>query len=257
MAYSYSHAYKRTVRCSYCYESGHNRSSCPKYAEQIEKIRQESGDDHYAVAAYDAKKAKRKASAKERSCSYCGTKGHNRTTCPELKAHIAESQAKNAAFRKVIYERMKAHGLGLGAIISTDRFTGRVDPDDYSSKRYRIPHVIVAVNWNNISHYNREYSYFDNNSPWLTKPLTNIAHPWSSDCGWLWDNEVVKHLMGPDVAQQWIDGSHWRSDSKMQYFCEVTSPVQTEEPPEGWFEGGDVKFWKKVYKKHASWQGAL
>ena len=256
MAYSRT-TYKRTVRCSYCYESGHNRSSCPKYAEAIENIRKESGDDHYAVAAYDRKKAKRKASAKERSCSYCSAKGHNRTTCPELKAHIAESQVKNAAFRKAIYERMKAHGVGLGAIISTDRFMGRVDPDDYTSERYRIPQVIVAVNWNNISHYNREYSYFDNNSPWLTKPLTNIAYPWSSDCGWFWDNEVVKHLMGPDIAQQWIDGSHWRVDSKMQYFCEVTSPIQTEEPPEGWFEGGDVKFWKKVYKKRASYQGAL
>ena len=65
MAYSQS-IYKRTVRCSYCYESGHNKSSCPQYAARIEEIRQESGDDHYAVAAYDRKKAKRKAKAKEK-----------------------------------------------------------------------------------------------------------------------------------------------------------------------------------------------
>lgn len=256
MAYSFN-TYKRTVHCSYCHQPGHNRSSCPQYAARIEEIRKESGDDHYAVVAYDAKKRRRKMSGKERSCSYCDTKGHNRSTCPELKNNIAESRVKSAAFRKVIYERMKAHGLGVGAVVSSDRFMGRVDSSDTQSDLYRVPQVIVQVNWNNISHHNREYSYFDKNAPWLTKPLTNISYPWSSDCGWVWDSEVIKHLMGADVAESWIDGSHWRAGSKMQYFCEVTSPIQTEEPPEGWFEGGDVKYWKKVYKNRKSYQGAL
>ena len=256
MAYS-QNRYKRTVRCSYCHQEGHNKSTCPQYAARIEEIRSHSGDDHYAVKSYDYKKNKRKASGKERSCSYCDTKGHNRSTCSELKANIAKSQAKNVAFRKVVYERMKAHGFGVGAIISSDRFMGRVDPDEWDSEKYRIPQVVVQVNWNNISHFNREYTYFDKNAPWLTKPLTNIAYPWTSDCGWFWDNEVAKHIMSPEVAQQYIDGTHWRAGNKMQYFCEVTSPIQTEEPPEGWFEGGDVKFWKKVYKKQKSWQGPL
>ena len=256
MAYS-QNRYKRTVRCSYCHQSGHNKSSCPKYAARIEEIRKVNAPDHYAVVAYDAKKAKRKASGKERSCSYCDNKGHNRWTCPELKANIANRQAKNVAVRKTIYERMKAHGFGVGAIISSDRFMGRVDPNDWDSQRYRIPQVVVQVNWNHISHFNREYTYFDKNAPWLTKPLTNITYPWTSECGWFWDNEVVKRLMSPEVAQQYIDGTHWRANSKMQYFCEVTSPIKTEEPPEGWFEGGDVKFWKKAYKKYKSWAGAL
>ena len=145
MAYSQS-IYKRTVRCSYCYESGHNKSSCPKYAAKIEEIRQESGDDHYAVAAYDRKKAKRKAKAKDRKCSYCEGQGHNRATCPELRANILESQAKTATFRKAMYERMKALGVGVGTVISTDRFQARVDDADYESARYRIPHVKTAIN---------------------------------------------------------------------------------------------------------------
>ena len=32
------HRHKRTVRCSYCYQSGHNKSSCPEYAARIESF---------------------------------------------------------------------------------------------------------------------------------------------------------------------------------------------------------------------------
>ena len=37
-----------------------------------------------------------------------------------LRANILKSQAKNAEYRKGIYERMKANGVGVGAIISTE-----------------------------------------------------------------------------------------------------------------------------------------
>ena len=256
MAYSQSN-YKRTVRCSYCYESGHNRSSCPKYAAKIEEIRQESGDDHYAVAAYDAKKAKRKAKAKDRACSYCSSKGHNRATCPELRANILKSQAKTAAFRKAMYERMKALGIGVGTVISTDRFQARSDNDDIESPRYRVPHVITVINWDNITHFNNDYSYFDENAPWLSKPLCRLDQYYNSEPGWIWDDATITLIMGEEQAKQWIDGSHWRAEDKMNYFCDVESPVRTPEPPEKWLLGGDLKFWKRAYKKCQSYMGPL
>ena len=258
MAYS-RQTHKRTVHCSYCRERGHNKSSCPEYAERIERLRGANGDDHYLVAAFDRKKAKRSSKAKDRKCSYCDGKGHNRATCPELRAHILESQAKNAIFRKAILERMKALGVGVGAILSTDRFMGRTDEDDYEypPTRYRIPHVITLISWDNINHFNREYSYFDNNAPWISKPLCNITSTWNSEPGWVWDPETVKLLMDECVAKQWIEGSHWRSDSKMQYFCDVESPVKTPIPPDKWSLGGDLKFWKRVYKNQKSCYGVL
>jgi len=33
-------SYKRTVRCSYCYGTGHNKSSCPEYKAKIEEYRE-------------------------------------------------------------------------------------------------------------------------------------------------------------------------------------------------------------------------
>lgn len=257
MAYS-RQTHKRTVRCSHCYESGHNRSSCPAYALKIEERRARCGDDDYTVRSYDAKKAKRRSNAQNRKCSYCDSKGHNRATCPELRANILKSQAKNAEYRKGIYERMKANGVGVGAIISTERFMGRTDADDYDSPRYRIPHVITLINWDNIVHYNRDYTYFnDNSAPWLSKPLCELDSRYNHEPGWIWDNEIAKLLMGEDVAQQWIDGLHWRYDQKMSYFCDVECPVPLEEPPSKWLLGGDLKYWKKAYKKQQSYNGPL
>jgi len=255
MAYSNSHR-KRTVRCSYCYESGHNRSSCPKHAEKIEKLRA-NDEDNYYVRQYDAKKAKRSAKAKDRKCSYCDAKGHNRATCPELRANILKSQAKNADYRQAVYERMKAHGVGVGAILSSDRFSQRVNPEDYDSGTYRVPHVITHINWDNIVHYNRDYTYFDQNAPWLSKPLCELDSRYTQAPGWIWDTEIVTLLMGADVAQQWIDGSHWRADDKMTYFCEIECPVPVNEPPAKWLLGGDLKYWKRAYKKNKAYHGVM
>ena len=69
--------YVRTVRCSYCYELGHNRSTCPELKKYIDKLRKENGDHTYSVADYDRMKKKRS----NRSCSYCKDKGHNTRSC--------------------------------------------------------------------------------------------------------------------------------------------------------------------------------
>ena len=256
MAYS-RQTYKRTVHCSYCHDRGHNKSSCPEHAEHVEKLRALHGDDYYAVRSFDAKKAKRKASAKARKCSYCSGAAHNRASCPELRDHIRESQAKNAAFRQVIYERMKALGIGVGTIVSTDRHTQRTDPDDYSSATFRTPHVITVINWSQINVFNRDYTYFDNNSPWHSKPLMKIDQGWLCESGWVWDSGVLIALMGEDHAASWIDGSHRRYDTRMNYFSEVESPVKTPECPDKWELGGDLKFWKAAYKKRTNYEGAL
>jgi hypothetical protein len=256
MAYS-RQTHKRTVHCSYCHERGHNKSSCPEYAERIERLRGANGDDHYLVAAFDRKKAKRSSKAKDRKCSYCDGKGHNRATCPELRAHILESQAKTAAFRKVMLERMKALGIGVGTVLSTDRFRARLVPDDYESEMYRIPHVITLINWDLIGHWNREYSYFDGNAPWISKPLCDISANWNSEPGWIWDVEMLSLIVGEETTKQYADGTHWRAENKMNYFCDVECPVPTPEPPAKWLLGGDLKYWKALYKKRQAYSGAI
>jgi len=260
MAYSRSH-HKRTVRCSYCYESGHNRSSCPKHAAKIEEIRA-TDPNSWQVARYDEKKAKRARKGKDRKCSYCDTKGHNRATCPELKAHMAITKEQNAEYRKMVYGRLQHHGLFAGALVNSDRNRQPVNPQDYDCNAYyRQPMVIKAVNWMGINFWNHTYQYFDNDdisrqSPFMAVPLNNLSKPWFDNLGWPIDKDLLTHILGESTANEWLDGTHWRAEEASYYFIEVQSPVPTQQPPKGWLEAED-KAMKLAYKKRSSYMGPI
>ena len=269
MAYS-QNRYKRTVRCSYCNQPGHNRSSCPQLAERIEKIRQTEGDDSYHVRMYDAKKAKRTAKSKDRKCSYCSAQGHNRTTCPELKAHMAETIEQNKVFRAVVLQRLQALGIGIGALCTSDRHRAKIDPtaelsgsaDVDKAAFYRVPMIIRHINWEALNFWCTETAYFDSAEatrlpPFLISRMHKLGdNRWLEECGYPFDKEILTLLMGEGTFRQWEDGTHWRSDSKGYYFMEITSPVITPEPPKGWLECND-KSVKALYKKRESYMGSL
>lgn len=256
MSYS-QNQYKRTVHCSVCGDRGHNKSSCPALASKIERLRAENGSDHWQVAQYDAKKTKRAASAKSRKCSYCDTLNHNRATCPDLRTNILVSQNKNVTYRRAMLERMKALGVGVGTVLSTDRFRQRTDLNDGDSPLYRVPQVITKINWDFINFFNRDFAYFDGNSPWLSKSLLNLTQSWNSEPGWIWDSGVLTLIMDEEYVTSWMDGSHYRYDKRMSYFCDVESPVKTPDAPAKWLLGGDFKFWKRVYGKRKHYHGPL
>ena len=128
--------YKRTVRCSYCYESGHNKSSCPAYKAKIESYRAAHGDDHYLVRDWDAKKARKAAAVSNRKCSYCGEQGHNRAGCTKLKAAMAAFSARNAEYCENIYAALVESGIGPGAMLRVRRWG-----DVYSTA------MVVGINW--------------------------------------------------------------------------------------------------------------
>ena len=255
MAYSHP-SHKRTVHCRYCYQSGHNRSSCPTLAGDIETLRIKHGDSHPKVELYDLKKAKRHKKGKERKCSFCGEKGHNRATCEDLKKQMAETLAENAVYRAAILQRMRLLGVGFGAIISSERNTNRIDQADCNSDHYRVPQVITQVNWDNINFWNTKYTYFDDDSPFFTRPLTDLHRMHPQMTGWPWDEGIIKLIMIENTASEWIGGTHWRYDDRDSFFTTVESPVPSIEPPTGWLLGG-TRVIKKAYKQREIWEGSL
>lgn len=246
---------KRTVHCRHCGQAGHNKAGCSVLKERIEELRAEDSN-HWQVEVYDAKQARRSQKSKDRKCSYCNEKGHNRATCSPLKVNMSETQEKNARYRAAIYKRFQALGIGVGTIISSDRNQGRITPDNYESETYRIPQVITQICWGNINFWNKAYTYFDNNAPYVTKPLTSIDQRYSNDAGWIWDDETLKLVLPETDAAQYEDGSHWRYDDRYIFFSEVESPVTTDAPPAKWFDSAGRSI-KDVYKRRRKWEGAL
>ena len=119
---------KKTVRCSYCYGTGHSRRTCPELhpngtpAQQRAKLREEAKEHRKLVRA---QRKRDKAAGKEvtkitRKCGYCGEKGHTRRTCVHRKNKVAEELDKILDIRQRVAERMMDRGFGPGALISVD-----------------------------------------------------------------------------------------------------------------------------------------
>ena len=119
--------YKRTVRCSHCYESGHNKMGCPKYKELIDEYRASYGDDYRFVAEYDAKKARMSNAKNNRSCSYCGENGHSRSQCEKLKGAKKQFRMKNVTYRENFLKALLDNGVGPGAMMKFEHpYSGEV-----------------------------------------------------------------------------------------------------------------------------------
>ena len=118
-----------TVNCRECYQKGHNRRTCPKLTERIKQYAENENDPegHYTqkyakrtglnLDGTKVSKAKRAANKGTRRCTYCGTRGHNRRTCPILAKNKAGAVGENREFRAKLLEEMKECGLGVGALV--------------------------------------------------------------------------------------------------------------------------------------------
>jgi hypothetical protein len=251
--------HKRTVRCGYCHQSGHNKSSCPEYAARIEELRADYGDDHYAVAAYDYKKNKRKASGKNRSCSYCGEKGHNRKTCVALKSDMLAVKTKNAEYRKGLYDAMVRHGIFTGALVESDNNT-RVNGTGMGHTRWRIPMVITRVVWEHINIWEGEFRYYSSElgerNPFEATAIDALTHPYPARLGFPQDYDLLWNKMTLDIYERYtVDTDDWYGRFKNTYFCTVISPVPPETPPLGWLTCDDTesqKTLKEFFKKRTS-----
>ena len=132
-------SYSRTVRCSHCYNSGHNKSGCPDYKKKIERLRALDPND-YTVRQYDAKRQRRADAAQNRRCSYCGEQGHNRAGCSKLKAAMESYRAKNVEYRRNWYDAIVKGGLGPGAMIEHKTYWGDVET-----------YMVVGFAWQSIN----------------------------------------------------------------------------------------------------------
>jgi len=127
--------YKRTVRCSHCYEKGHNKSACKEHKKSlhanVERYTKELAEDNFTHSYMKAnaerylaqnkhtldKMAKR---GKNRKCGFCSHEGHTRRTCPERKRQVSEALTKTLALRNHVAQSMIIGGFGSGALIQVD-----------------------------------------------------------------------------------------------------------------------------------------
>ena len=130
-----------TVTCRWCYKQGHNKRSCPEYTEHLKRLALKEIDNGEGYNGYWGKQYNKRVRAtglyadgtkmsaeamattkQKRVCKYCGKRGHNRRTCPQLKADKAATVASTAELRARVVEGLKQAGLGIGAIITREEY---------------------------------------------------------------------------------------------------------------------------------------
>ena len=128
--------YNGTVRCSHCYNSGHNKRSCPSRLERAQKNyerEKENGGDHADYYARQlarqtgtnpetGEKVKRRDESYGRQCSYCRESGHNRRKCETLATDRIRYALLTQKVRADQRTLMLAQGCGVGSMIQTQEY---------------------------------------------------------------------------------------------------------------------------------------
>ena len=176
-------SYRRTVRCSHCYQTGHNKSSCPDYKLKIEEWR-EAGIMTSTVEAYDRKKANKANAAKSRSCSYCGEAGHSRAGCSKMKAQMERYRIRNKEYRSNYLKAVLENGLGPGALLSAESWHGD-----------KTLYIVMSVDWSKVSMHDKGARVFH------VLPLNRLGH--ANKDRWRAEFALSKHVRGTEYGQDY------------------------------------------------------
>lgn len=175
-------SYNGTVRCSWCYQTGHNKRSCPEYTEilkqrAIAEIENGEGYDGYWGRQYNKRVRKEglyadgtampaeamQTTKQVRRCTYCGAKGHNRRTCPQLVSDKSSYVENTLAFRKRLVAAMRVNGFGVGSLLKTERWgeahcwlVTQIHWEKVDERRVLNNDLIVGKNVRTVDRWNQQ-----------------------------------------------------------------------------------------------------
>tara|TARA_R110000787_G_scaffold56104_2_gene129118 strand:- start:938 stop:1624 length:687 start_codon:yes stop_codon:yes gene_type:complete len=210
-----------TLRCSNCYEQGHNKRGCPVLKAEIAERRAVDPDD-WRVKNHDRHRAYTSRKGEQRDCTYCSTTGHNRRTCGKLKAHVHAIQKASVAWRRAFLQAMQTAGLGTGSIITEDHW-----------RQGRVRYLVTGVNWDKLSYAQRGNRPLRvRNLAQLTKGESLVALPRTEG---VFDVDALR-------------GTYTDRDIK------ILGAKGDISPPDGWVEEGmSAKEAKQELKERRSW----
>ena len=184
---------KRSVRCGFCGEVGHNRSSCPHqrkarlkkiehYKAKMEEVGPEHKDYHWYARVIETQQKHLKTGKPKgahRRCGFCGEYGHSRRTCTKRKEQINDKVNQAIFAREFVRDVIVHRQIGLGSLVTVD--VSRVTPDDIK----RAQGIVIDYDWTNVTgdHLPKEDSdYYEKTPDVLTVRFINpVPGRWGSE----------------------------------------------------------------------------
>ena len=174
-------SYNGTVRCSYCYKTGHNKRSCPELTEKIAdyyhghtraaSVERKKGNkndadyydtraEHYrqqyikrtkidlATGETVSNKAAKAARMKKVQCGYCGQRGHTRRTCKLIKHDKQVFIEQTRRVRKARLQEIREIGIGVGSLLPVTAWGYGGKDGNYG--HHTTLRYIKSVDWNDV-----------------------------------------------------------------------------------------------------------
>ena len=144
---------KRKARCGYCWQEGHNRTSCPKM-----KMEAAAGDSY-------AQRSLERSAVKQ--CSYCSGTDHNKATCERKFGDDRRDALCQWTGLTAAIEIVKRKKLGAGAFIygpvmhrwnSAPRNNADGQPNNYDMVNYTIKEFTLTGN-SAVSEFEGVYTF--------------------------------------------------------------------------------------------------
>ena len=134
-----------TLRCSYCYESGHSKRKCPTMKQRHDQYvaLTEAGEDvtwRQRSAHREYKEMQETLKESNKTCTYCREGGHRVLTCPMRLGDVDKLKKINRWWKPLATKTLREIGLGKGALISRSKW---VVIDGNHEKR-DVPHLILG-----------------------------------------------------------------------------------------------------------------
>ena len=233
-----------TVRCGNCYESGHNKTSCPDLRKAWEK-----DPNSWKGRQWAEIKARKE---RPKICGYCNASGHTRAGCDTMKAHKSKFADDLVLWRTALVKWMEDVGLGVGALVQcNDANYHRGDNYMYASDENYIPAVGMIMNGGNqsLTHYNG----IMNASHWMSGPnLFSFRYIGASIEEMDYRAQIGITLpcipgIVPRFGKGWYGDNLDRFDRLNNVDWKVVSPGQASFPSDTFV---DPKSLKKVVKQH-------
>jgi len=218
-------SWNKTVTCSYCYKTGHNKTGCPKLKKYISEN----------PNSYEASRAQSKKN-RVRTCSYCKQPGHNRKTCEMLSENRANLHARNKKFRAAMLTHLKNYGIGVGALAEWEE-------DSWGSLRYGEPirGIVNSIRWRELNIWQAATSYYGQPSisciSLTALATTGIATP----AQWLARiPQDEGHFGEPELCSGYAEGAPTATARVSSWLLSAISPENVEKSvPSNWLDGTD------------------
>jgi hypothetical protein len=132
------------ARCSYCYQEGHNKRTCPVLTANMKKRADSAiaagNPDAWAVQAYKARTAPRGKKKSQQVCGYCQERGHTRRTCEVLQNDMKWFVERHNALTRVAHDYIVSSPVGIGSL-----FGWKKQEYNYNTGEYDTSHEMLVL----------------------------------------------------------------------------------------------------------------